>query len=137
MFREYGQVSVEYLIVFGFVTMAIIAILGIALSYSGNLKDNIKFTQLNSYAEKIISASESVFYAGEPSKATIDCYLPEGVKEVQVVENSLFIAVETHTGTDKLSYSSKVPISGSLSGGGGVKKIEVAANETSITLTEL
>ncbi len=137
MDEKYGQVSVEYLIVFGFVTMAIIIILGVALNYSGNVKDNIKFTELNSYADKIISASESVFYAGAPSKATIDCYLPEGVKEVQVIENSLFITVETHTGTDKISYFSKVPISGNLSGGGGVKKIEVVANETSITLTEI
>ncbi len=137
MFREYGQVSVEYLVVFGFVTMVVIIILGIALNYSGSVKDNIKITQINSYANEIIAASESVFYAGEPSKATIDCYLPENVKEVQVAENSLFITVETHTGTDKMAYSSKVPISGILSGTGGVKKIEVVANETSITLTEI
>jgi len=137
MVKKYGQVSVEYLMIFGFVTMAVIIILGVALNYSGTMKDNIKFTQIKSYADKIITTSESVFYAGEPSKATISCYLPEGVKEVQVTENSLFITVETHTGTNDIAYSSKVPISGSLSSGGGMKKIEVVANETSITLTEI
>ena len=137
MFRKNGQVSVEYLIIFGFVTMSIIIILGVALNYSGNVKDSIKMSQVESYADKIISASESVFYAGEPSKATISCYLPENVNEVQVVENSLFITVDTHTGANTIAYSSKVPISGTLSSGGGVKKIEVVANETSITLTEI
>jgi len=137
MLKKYGQASVEYLVVFGFVTAAIIIILGVALTYSGNVRGNIQFTQLDSYAEKVISASESVFYAGAPSKSTIECYLPEGVAAIQVVENSLYITLETQTGTNKILYSSKVPISGILSSNGGVKKIEVVANDTSITLTEI
>jgi uncharacterized protein (UPF0333 family) len=136
-FKKKGQVSVEYLIVFSFVVFFVIVVLGIALSYSQSIRDSMRFSQVESYANKILSSSESVFYSGVPSKATIQAYIPEAVEKVEIVENSIFITIGSSSGINKIAYPSNVPISGTLSNNQGVKKIEIVANETSITISEV
>ena len=133
-----GQVSMEYLIIVGFVTFIVIAILGVAFFYSGAIKDQIKSTQINNYANKIISTTESVFYAGAPSKSTISAYLPENVRSIEIDGYDLIIEVETYSGLNKIAFTSKVPLSGGpLSITKGLKKIEVEASEDSASITEL
>ena len=132
-----GQVSVEYLIIVGFVTFLIIGILGIALVYSTSIEDRIKNIQMNNFANKVISTSESVFYAGEPSKLTLEVYLPEDIKNVTIQENNLFIVVGTSTGTNILSFGSNVPISGDLSYSTGLKKIELVASSGEVVISQV
>jgi len=135
MIKKRGQVSVEYLVVVGFVTMVVIGILGVAIVFSGTIRDRIRITQIDNFANKVISVSESVFYAGEPSKATVFGELPEGVTDIEISENSLIVSVSTDTGQNKLMYVSKVPMQGSISPGGGTKKVSVVANEDYVEIS--
>jgi len=134
--KKEGQVSIEYMLVFGFVTFVVLIILGVALFYSNNIKDSIKVSQADDYANKIVSSSESVFYAGEPSKATISAYLPDSVENVYIQENHILIELRTSSGLNKIAFPSNVPISGNLSNERGVKNIEISANDTAITISE-
>ncbi len=129
-----SQISIEYLIIIGFVTFILISILGVAFYYSGGIKDKIRVVQLNNFANKIISTSESVYYYGRPSKATISVYLPENVREITISENNLFITSQTSSGLEKTSFTSKVPIEGTLSINSGIKKIEIVAEEDKATI---
>jgi len=131
-----GQVSIEYVLVFGFVALVVLITLGVGMEYSGSIKDNIKMTQVNNFASKIISASESVFYYGEPSKSTITSYLPESVEGVEIVDNNILIELRTSSGLNRIAFPSNVPISGNISKNDGVKNIEIVANETAITIVE-
>jgi len=130
-----SQASTEYLLVIGFITLAIIVLLGIALSYSGAIRDSIRLHQLKTFSDKVLSTSESVFYAGEPSKATIDVFLPDGVKSIEIMENSLFFTVQTDTGLMKSAFSSKVPIIGSITISQGIKKVQILAQENSVLIS--
>ncbi len=136
LFKKEGQVSIEYMLVFAFVTFVVLIILGVAFFYSNSIKDSIKVTQADNYANKIVSSSESVFYAGEPSKATISTYLPDSVENVEILENHILIELRTSSGLNKMAFESKVPISGNLSNVKGVKNIEITANDTAITISE-
>jgi len=135
-----AQISMEYLIIVGFVTFIIVAILGIALFYSGSIKDRIKINQVNNYANKIISTAESVFYAGSPSRATITCYLPQSVEDVEILGNDLILTVSTSSGINKIAFPSKVPSSeGSetLSHTQGLKKIKLQAEKTQVVISQV
>ena len=131
-----GQISTEYLIVIGFVTFLIIGVLGVAFFYTGGVSDRIKVDQVENYAKKIISSAESVFYSGQPSRVTINAYLPSGVENLEIEDNSLRITYTTNSGTNTVSYSSNVPIQGSLSSNSGVKKINVVASANTVQLSE-
>lgn len=124
-----GQIAFEYLIIVGFLIFVLVGILGVGLFYSGSINDRIKLTQLNNCANKIISTSESIFYFGEPSKATIKCYFPENVKTIEIIDNYLIFAITTNSGVNKISFRSNVPISGNLTSSPGLKKIEISAYE--------
>ena len=131
-----GQISTEYLIVIGFVTFLIIGVLGVAFFYTGGVSDRIKVDQVENYAKKIISSAESVFYSGQPSRVTINAYLPSGVENLEIEDNSLRITYTTNSGTNTVSYTSNVPIQGSLSSNSGVKKINVVALANTVQLSE-
>ena len=124
-----AQVGIEYLLIMGFAVAVIIGMLGVAFYYSGSVNDQIKFSQIDSCARKIISASESVFYSGTPSKATLSCYLPDNVRQIEILENNLIFTFQTSSGISKTSFSSKVPISGNLPSFFGLKSITVRAEQ--------
>ncbi|MFH1291254.1 MAG: hypothetical protein ABIH79_01730 [archaeon] len=135
-----AQSSMEFLILMGFLTFVIIGILGIGYSYSGTTNDRIKSGQINSFANKIISTSETVFYAGEPSKATISVRLPDGVQDIEIINDTLVITYYLATGQNKISFSSNVPIAESsteeISSVSGIKNLIIVANSTHAVISQ-
>ena len=131
-----GQISTEYLIIVSFITFFIIVILGIALIYSGQIRDSIRMSQIEKFGKKIISSAETVFYAGEPSKSTINVYLPEGVTNIQILEKEIVFTTTLSSGINKVSYASRVPIEGTISTNEGIKKIQVLAASDKSLITD-
>jgi len=132
--QKKGQVGIEYMIIIGFVTFATISILSLAIFYSGQVRDDIKLNQVESFAIQLISSAESVFFAGEPSKATVRLYLPEGVQSIDVSSEGLFITTQGSHGINKRLFSSRVPISGTITTTQGTKKITLTATETEVLI---
>jgi hypothetical protein len=132
-----AQSSVEYLIIAGFVCFMIIGILSLALVYSGSIRDRIRINQITNSANKIISASESVFYAGSPSKSTTIVYFPENIKNSEILEDSLIFTIQTSSGISKISFSSKVPIQGSLNVSYGLNKIQILAQTNQVEISNI
>jgi len=129
-----GQISTEYLIIVGFITFFIVVILGLALIYSSQIRDTIKMNELEKFAKKTISSSETIFYAGEPSKSTISVYLPSGVTDIQLIGNEMLFTISLSSGINKISYTSKVPIEGNISTIDGIKKIQLTASSDRVLL---
>ena len=135
--KKRGQASLEYTVLVVFVTFVVIGVLALAYVYSGGIKDRIKMNQIESFGKKIIATSESIFYSGNPSKATISVYLPREVTEIQITENSIIISVNTNTGITKIAYPSNVPITGTLSPNPGINKIQVIAEEDTVRISQV
>lgn len=132
-----GQISTEYLIVIGFVVFLVLGILAVAFFYTAGTSDQIKISQLTQFAQKITSSAETVFYAGEPSKVTFTAYLPAGVNLLDITPTELIVSVSTTSGVATMSFSSNVPLSGSISTSEGVKRIEVIAQENNVAINEV
>lgn len=122
-----SQSGVEYLIIIGFVTFAITTILIAAYFYIGLTRDKINMNQIEVLANKIISSSESVFFAGTPSQTTITVYLPGNVRNIEFIDNDLIITASSSTGTIKRAFTSKVPLQGNIQLGEGSKKLTIKA----------
>ncbi|MBX4212204.1 hypothetical protein KW787_01965 [Candidatus Pacearchaeota archaeon] len=134
--RKRGQISMEYMILVGFISFLIIVSLGSALFYSNQIKDKIKFNQLDKFAQKVVNSAETVYYAGQPSRATITAYLPTGVKGITVSGNDLIFNISTSSGQTTIAYTSTVPLQGSISPGEGLKKLIVMAQSNGVQLVE-
>ncbi len=136
-----GQIGLEYLIVVAFVVFAVIIILGVSLFYTSGARDQIKLNQLYTFANKVTSSAASVYYAGEPSKVTIAAYLPEGVHDIQIVEDNLVFTLVTSGGTTVIAFESNVPLDNGASApifsmNAGLKRIIVRAGTDRVYVTE-
>ncbi len=131
-----AQVSTEYLIVIGFVSFLVLAVLGVAFFYTSITNDQIKVSQVSNLANKIISSAESVFYSGEPSKLTLTGYLPVGVRSFEIMSDQIVASISTSSGVTKISFSSNVPLSGNVSINEGVKRISVIAQQDEVSISE-
>lgn len=133
--RKKSQIGLEYIILIGFLTFVLISVLGLAVIYSSGSQDRIKIVQINNFANKVLSTSETVFFYGQPSKATISVYLPEGVRNISISGNTLYIETQTSSGIEKNGFLSKVPIAGNITISPGIKKITFVAETNQVTLS--
>ncbi len=132
-----GQISVEYMIVVGFIVFFVLLVLGAALLYSSQINDSIQSRQIEQFAVKLISSAESVKYAGEPSRSTISVYLPSNVREIQIIGKEMIVDFITSSGLNRVSYLSKVVMAGEISQVSGIKKIRIVALSDSVNITSL
>jgi len=141
--KRRGQISIEYLIVLGFATFAITAIVAIVFFYSNSVTDQIRLNHARNFGTNVIDNAESVYFSGEPSKATINPYLPKGIRNISInldgTDYRMFIEVQTNDGKNTLSFTSKVPLvtkdSSQFSMSEGIKNvvIEFAGDQIDIS----
>ena len=120
----------------GFVTLVITAILGISITYTNSLRDSVNVKQIEDFANKITSTSESVYYAGSPSKSTINVYLPDDVDGITIAESTIFFDIETGTGVNKIGFASEVNITGNITHSPGIKQLEITAFENYVEINQ-
>jgi hypothetical protein len=133
--KKNAQIGMEYLMIIGFLTFVLISTLGIAMYHNNTIRDMISSRQVASMSNKIVSAAESVFYAGEPSKVTIVSYIPKGISDISIAENTIFVTFQTSSGINKVSFPSNVPITGTISTVSGLRNIIIEATSSSIIIS--
>ena len=134
-FLKKAQAGIEYMIIISFVTLAIIGVLILANFYSGLIVDKIKLNQAETFSIQIINQAESVFFSGEPSEATIRLYLPDGVQNMQINDNSIIMTISTSTGENLRSFTSRVPLQGNLSVSRGIHTISIQAKNDYVLIS--
>jgi hypothetical protein len=123
-----GQVSIEFMAIIGFVTFIAITMLILSQFYQREVSTQVETNQVDHLARKIIEASESVYYLGEPSKTTISGNMPGHVSAVQISPNEITFKVKVSGGGVRdISYVSNVNLTGSINPSPGLKKISIEA----------
>lgn len=130
-----AQIGTEYLIIVAFVTFIVITTLGLALIYTAEIKDVIKMNQIENFANKLISSSESIFFSGEPSKLTITGYIPGGVNSIIINNKEIILNMTTSSGENIRVFTSRVTLEGTINPRSGVKKLQLVAQEDRVIIT--
>lgn len=124
-----AQVSVEYLITIGFVTVALIPLLLVYYNYTLDSTDDVVATQLNKLAKEIVDASEQVYFLGQPSQTTLNLYIPGDVESVSLANFEISFNLSTNLGVTEIYQTSQVNISGDLPTKKGVYSVTIRALE--------
>ena len=109
-----GQVSIEYMIIIGFVTVITIPLIIIYHSFIQESNDEITSTQVSQIAKKIVDAAESVYYMGEPSQTSLRVNIPDNVITANASNYEVLFQIKTKSGVIDIIQSSSVNITGSL-----------------------
>ena len=134
IYKKRGQISTEYVIIVSFVIFLVLSTLGIAFFYSSEIRDAIKFNQIDSFSQKVISLAESVYYSGAPARTSTTAYLPEGINSIQISGREITFNISSSSGENILTFTSNVNLTGSISKTPGMKKIYINAAETHVTV---
>lgn len=143
MVKNRGQVSIEYLIVVGMVIFFVISMMGVAYYYSNNIKDQMRMTQLQNFMNKVITSAETVYYSGEPSKVTINAYLPAGVNYLNVFSgcNGLYVKFQISSGENIQCFESNVNIeiyaANPITITEGLKRISIIAENDKVVMEQV
>ena len=112
--KKEGQISVEYMMLIGFVTVITIPLIIIYHTFTQESNEEISSSQINQIAKSVVDAAESVYYLGEPSQTTIKINMPGNIILANLSGNEVVFKVKTKTGNSDIVQSSSVNITGSL-----------------------
>ena len=109
-----SQVSVEYMLIIGFVTVITIPLIIIYYTFTQESGDEITSVQIVQVAKKIVDAAETVYYLGEPSQTTLKVNIPGNVILATLSNKEVVFKIKTKSGVVDIVQSSSVNITGSL-----------------------
>ena len=135
MIKKKAQAGVEYMIIIGFVTFAVMTILVIATVYSGLIKDKIRANQIESFSIQLVNHAESVFFSGEPSLATIRLYLPVGVEDITINTNDIVVTFSSSSGQNIRAFTSRVSLQGTIVANEGLRTIRIEAKSDHVLIS--
>lgn len=116
----------------------VLTVLGLSVLYIDGIRDTIKIRQLETYVSKVIHGSESVYYAGQPSKVSITAYLPSGVNSIQVLREGLLVTMVTSSGETKSLFTSSVPLNATgevLPANEGLHRLQLTATSDAVRIS--
>jgi hypothetical protein len=120
-----AQVSMEYLIIVGFVAAITVPLILIFNTHSTEMNEQIIANQIDNIASKIVDSAESVYYLGESSKLTFRVQMPKKINAVSIGNNEVVFYVKKLGGVDHVVKYSTVPINGSISVKSGTYNVVV------------
>lgn len=124
-----GQVSVEFIAIFGFIFLMMIPLVLIFFDQSNNVKDAIASNHLRNIAIKIADKAETVYFLGEPSKTTIKAYFPEHIEYINISSRTLIFGLRTsRNNIQQIISVSSVNMTGNISIKPGIHYIEVTSS---------
>ncbi|MEK6984686.1 MAG: hypothetical protein AABX33_08995 [Nanoarchaeota archaeon] len=130
-----SQISVEYMLIMGFVTIMTVPLIIIYFTYSSETNDSITSHQALQIARKIVDSSESVYYLGKPSQTTLKVNFPENIQSINLSNKEVVFKIKTKNGISDIVQVSAVNISGNLPNSQGIHMITVKAEDGYVQLT--
>ena len=130
-----SQISMEYLLVMGFVALMTIPLLLTYYSYSSSTNDLVSTSQALQIARLIVDSSESVYYLGKPSQTTLKLNFPDNIYSTNLSSKEVVFKIKTVNGVTDIVQISSVNMSGSLPTTQGIHIITVTAADGYVQIT--
>ena len=134
--QSQGQISVEYMVIIGFVTVITIPLVIIYQSIVQESNEEISSYQIRHIAKKIVDESQTVYYLGEPSQSTIKINMPGNIVLANLSYGyELVFKIKTKTGKSDIVLNSAVNITGSLPTSQGLYTLTIKAKEDHVEVS--
>jgi uncharacterized protein (UPF0333 family) len=131
-----GQVSVEYLLITGFLFVLLIPLLVLFVHTQKDTQDGLVQAQARRVADLIRDGSERVYYAGDPAQETLQLYFPERIKAVTIANHSITFTMAAGSGSSDVFVPSSAPLNGTLRTNRGVHQVRVRRAGDTVQISE-
>ncbi len=93
-----AQSAFEYLIIISIVISFLVPIWAYVLGTQQRTTDELSLSYANNAVSRIVDTSNLVYSQGPPAKVTVSIYIPAGVQEFIVLNNTLVMRMRTGSG---------------------------------------
>ncbi len=134
--KKEGQISIEYMVIIGFVTVITIPLIIIYYTFIQESGQEIASTQIIQIAKKIVDASESVYYLGEPSQTTLRINMPDNIILANFSSGKeIVFRIRSGKGEADIVQTTSVNITGNISTNKGTYTLTVKAMSDYVNVT--
>ena len=131
-----GQVSMEYLLIVGFSLLLLIPIILLAYSQSATFTDDVTAAQIQKVGSEITQAVNTVYYAGQPTKKTIQVYFPKNINQINITDSSVVFTVQGQGGSYQYAAFAQSNMTGTIDTFSGIHIITVQAQGSIVTVVD-
>ena len=113
--KSRAQISVEYLIIIGFIFAILIP--GTYLFYTNTLRQSDEATSdvINKIGNEVVNSAKSMYFVGERSWVTLEVVFPETVVDYYILDATEFVVVyDTQEGRTESVFFSDINMSGPI-----------------------
>ncbi len=129
---EKAQVSMEYMVLVGFLMMVIIAFVLVSNQLQGDSKCAIVNQQIERIAKSIAQTAETIYYFGPPSRTEITIGMPRDIGDLEFgkTEVSYYVTIPYNCKTaQEYTQSIKGVVGGQVPAGEGNRVIKFEAKK--------
>lgn len=134
--KKKAQISMEYIVIVGFVAVLVIPMLLIFYTYADRTEDEIISNQMQKIGYTISDSAEAMYYLGEPSRTKIRAYFPKNIRNITIGNNEIVFNVNVKEGTDQVVVYTPIPIQGDLDEHSGYHSIKIRSKGTYVEITD-
>ena len=122
-----GQISLEQLLIAALGIAFITVIFYFSVSYSN---DSIRVSQAQDSVNKLSKSADYVYSLGPGTKDRVTVFLPEGIEELNISEDRIYMRVSLSSGTTDVYAHSSAILIGDIIGNAGPREISILATES-------
>ena len=124
--QKRAQVSMEYLIIIGFVIIMLVPAIYIYIRYSSSSSDTLSSSKASQIANEIVKAANEVYYLGEDNQKNIEVSFPSNIEAIEFANKEIVFKTKDSKGNiQEIVEVASVPLSGILTNVQGKKSIIV------------
>ncbi len=132
-FNKKGQISAEYLIIMGFVLVALLPVFYYSLT---NLNNNLRLNQANDMINRIAETADFVYFLGPGSQDTLSIVIPGGVESITLQGKEVAMKMRIFGSVSDFVAVTKATINGSISISQGTSNILIKNENNVIQITD-
>lgn len=126
----------EYLLVVAFGFLLLVPIVLISMTQSSRFTSDVTAAQIQKVGRELTDAVDSVYYAGPPTKRTMQLYFPVGIRNVTLSNSTIIFRVSGSSGAYDYPVFAATNVTGELRTFAGVHRITLEAGDTNVTLSD-
>ena len=131
-----GQVSIEYMLVLGFMFLMLIPLVALYNSAQQDSSDELVNGQLLRVGNTLRDAAERVYFAGDPAQEQVELYFPDKLKQISIYNTSIVFTAYGGSGPYDLLIPGLAPMNGSLKINKGVHIVTLVAQNGIVQIRE-
>ena len=131
-----AQSAMEYLSIVGIILVFIIPIWAYMVTLEQQTSVELSLSYAKNTAKRIVEASDLVYSQGPPAKLTFEIYVPMGVQDIIIQNNTILFNVSLGPTFTDVFDTSTATMNGTLSKNEGYYTIEVISINDRVDIRE-